>query len=82
MENITLHIHFSENGIPKDGPSAGLTICAALFSYIFEQPIDKKFAFSGEISLTGSVLPVGGIKSKVLAASQKGISIIILPQEN
>ena len=61
LNKNTFYVHFNENGIPKDGPSAGITLCAAIFSLIFNQSIKKNFALTGEITLTGMVLPVGGI---------------------
>ncbi len=77
-----LHIHIPSGAIPKDGPSAGLAVVMSLASLFLNQPIDPKIAFTGEITLTGRVLPVGGIKEKVIAAKRAGIDTIYLPEEN
>jgi ATP-dependent Lon protease len=80
--NSDVHIHVPSGAIPKDGPSAGLAIAMSLASLIKSQPIDPKIAFSGEITLTGRVLPVGGVKEKIIAAKRAGIETILLPEEN
>ncbi len=82
LKAIDLHVHIPQGGIPKDGPSAGVTVFAAVASLLLDCPIKPDIAMTGEITLRGNVLPVGGIKEKLLAAHRAGLKTVLIPFRN
>ncbi len=81
-DKMEIHIHVPEGAVPKDGPSAGITILIALLSALTKRPIRPRIAFTGEITLSGDILPIGGLNEKLLAAKRSGISDVVIPFKN
>jgi ATP-dependent Lon protease len=82
LKSIDFHLHVPKGGTPKDGPSAGVTMFSAITSLLLACPVKREVAMTGEISLRGAVLPVGGIKEKLLAAHRAGIKEVLVPSRN
>ena len=82
LSEYDLHIHVPEGAVPKDGPSAGITIVTALYSLFTGKKVDPKFAMTGEVSLRGNIMPIGGLPEKLMAAVRAGVKTVFIPEKN
>ena len=82
FEENDLHIHVPEGAVPKDGPSAGITLTTAIASLVMHKKVDPKIAMTGEVSLRGNIMPIGGLNEKLMAAQRAGITKVFIPKDN
>ena len=82
LRNYDIHLHIPEGAVPKEGPSAGVTLAVSMISLLTGIPVKSNYAMTGEITLRGKILPVGGIKEKIIAAHRYGIRNVLIPAEN
>ncbi len=82
FENNDLHIHVPSGAVPKDGPSAGITLTTALASLVTGRPVNPEYAMTGEVSLRGVIMPIGGLPEKLMAAQRAGVKQVFIPEEN
>ena len=82
FNNKDIHVHVPEGATPKDGPSAGVAMCTSIVSVLTSIPVKRNVAMTGEITLRGRVLPIGGLKEKLIAASRSNIKTVLIPKEN